>query len=147
MSLNNKLTSRKGLVAQAKDEEEKAQITEISASEIQVLLDDEVQSNKQDSWNKLSKMIKKQKLDEFAERYIRTHELNEELLEDLRLFFKTCLDNQKLQKVKEVVYDREAQTITDIPALFWNPINNQFKLRNTEKRTSTVKSLAPKKTG
>jgi len=119
---------------------------EISTADIQTLLDDETQSNKSESWNKLSKMLKKQKLDEYAKKYVLTHGIGgSEMVAELSTFFAGCLDSQKLQKVKEVIYDRETQEVRDVPALFINPLNGQFKLRNTEKRTSTIKALAPAK--
>ena len=61
-------------------------------------------------------------------------------------FLKDCLDRKKLQRVKDVIYDKTTGQIKDIPALSYTKSNKHFTLKNLEKRVSTLKSLAPKKT-
>ena len=63
----------------------------------------------------------------------------------LIIFFKDCLDKKKLQKVKEVNYNKDTGEIKDIPALFYNKPSNHFTLKNLDKRISTLKGLPPKK--
>ena len=60
-------------------------------------------------------------------------------------FLKDCLDRKKLQRVKDVIYDKTTGQIKDIPALSYTKSNKHFTLKNLEKRVSTLKSLAPKK--
>ena len=62
------------------------------------------------------------------------------------MFFSDCLIKNKLQKTKEVLYDKEKQVITNIPSLFFNTLNRSYTLRITDsKRISTMKSLTPKR--
>ena len=52
---------------------------------------------------------------------------------------------KKLQRVKDVVYDKTNGSIKEIPALAYTKTNKHFTLKNIDKRISTLKSLAPKK--
>jgi hypothetical protein len=59
---------------------------------------------------------------------------------------KDCLDRKKLQRVKDVIYDKTLGEIKEIPALSYNKSSNHFTLKNLDaKRVSTLKSLPPKK--
>ena len=66
--------------------------------------------------------------------------------DELVLFFKDCLDRKKLQRVKDVNYDKVLGEIKDIPALFYNKTNKHFTLKNMDNRISTFKSLPARKT-
>ena len=110
------------------------------------LLDQEKQSNNLDSWNKIDKMMKLRKLNSYADRYAREHNLSIHELNGLKAFFSQCLNTMRLNKAKDVVYDRETQEIKHIPSLVMNPIHRNFTLRITDaKRVSTLKSLAPRR--
>lgn len=110
------------------------------------LLEKEKQSNKVDAWNKLNKTIKIQKLHQFAETYGSANQLPLREIKSLKLFFNDSLDKNKLQKTKDIVYDKEKGTITSIPGLFFNATNHSFTLKNMDsKRVSTIKSLTPHK--
>ena len=110
------------------------------------LLEKEKQSNKVDAWNKLNKTIKIQKLHQFAETYGSVNQLPLKEIKSLKLFFNESLDKNKLQKTKDIVYDKEKGTITSIPGLFFNATNHAFTLKNMDaKRVSTIKSLTPHK--
>ena len=57
-----------------------------------------------------------------------------------------CLEKMKLQKTKDVVYDKETKEITSIPALHFNINSHHFTLKIMDtKRVSTLKSLTPKR--
>jgi hypothetical protein len=117
-----------------------------SFSALDTLLENEKLQNKKDAWNKIDKTVKTQKLHEFAERYGKDHGLPIKDIKGLKTFFLESLDKAKLQKAKDVIYDKEKGTITSIPALFFNTTNRLFTLKNMDtKRVSTLKSLTPKK--
>ena len=62
------------------------------------------------------------------------------------MFFKDSLEKNKLQKTKDVVYDKEHQVITAIPSLLFNTNTRAFTLKIMDsKRVSTIKSLTPKR--
>lgn len=108
-------------------------------------LEDEKISNENEPWCKLNKTIKLKKLLEYVDSYKNENELNEEETEILVQFLKDCLDRKKLQRIKDVVYDKENGIVKSIPALTYIKTNKHFTLKNIEKRISTVKSLPPKK--
>jgi len=110
------------------------------------ILEKETQKNKTESWNKLNKTMKIQKLNHYAEKYANEHKYSERELENLKTFFLESLERGKLQKTKEVVYDKDQQQIEEIPGLFYHQQNHNFTLRIIDtKRVSTLKSLTPKR--
>ena len=119
---------------------------ESSFSAIDVLLENEKQQNKKDAWNKIDKTVKIQKLHEFAEKYGKDNSFPLKDIKGLKTFFSESLDKGKLQKTKDVIYDKDKGIINSIPALFFNSTNRLFTLKNMDiKRVSTLKSLTPKK--
>jgi hypothetical protein len=113
---------------------------------IDQLLETEKANNRTESWNKLNKTVKIQKLHSFAEKYGRDQGLPVKEVRNLKTFFVDCLDKNKLLKTKEVIYNKESSEITSIPALTFSTDKKNFTLRNLDaKRVSTMKSLTPKR--
>jgi hypothetical protein len=96
--------------------------------------------SRKESWGRLNKTIKLSKLDTWADTYSNNNKLDNSVKNNLKLFLKNSLDKNKLQKVKDVVYDKDAQEIVNIPNLTLNS-NNKFILNRNDKRVSTLKSL------
>lgn len=114
-------------------------------SNLEKFLEDEQNNNKCESWIKLDKTIKTQKIMEFIETYKTENELNEEEQKLLTIFLKDCLDKKKLSKVKDVMYDKDSGILKEIPGLCYIKQQKHFTLKNLDKRISTLKSLPPKK--
>lgn len=113
---------------------------------IEEMLEKEKQKNTTEAWNKLDKTQKIQKLHAFAERYGKEHSLPVKETKNLKAFFVDSLDKGKLQKTKDVNYNKESREIVGIPALHFNSDIKAFTLRNLDtKRVSTLKSLTPKR--
>lgn len=118
----------------------------LNYSAVDTILEKEKQHNKTETWNKIDKTVKIQKLHSFAERYGREQGLPVKEIKNLKVFFVECLDKAKLQKTKDVIYDKESREITSIPALHFNTDKMNFTLRIVDaKRVSTLKSLTPKR--
>lgn len=115
-------------------------------SNLEKFLEDEKNKNKNEPWCKLNKTIKTKKLIEYVEIYKTENNLDDCESELLVSFFKDSLDRNKLQRVKDVVYDKTTGIIKNIPALHYMKPTKHFTLKNMDKRVSTLKSLAPKKT-
>ena len=114
---------------------------------LDTILENEKQSNKQDAWTKLDKTVKTQKLHGFAEKYGKDNSLPVKDIKSLKHFFTDSLDKNRLQKTKDVLYDKEKGIITSIPALHFNITARAFTLKNLDaKRVSTIKSLTPHRT-
>jgi hypothetical protein len=110
------------------------------------ILEKEKQHNKSETWNKLDKTIKIQKLHQYAEKYGTEHALPIKDVKSLKAFFVSCMEKNKLQKTKEVNYNKDVREIVSIPSLHFHSQNRAFTLKNLDnKRVSTIKSLTPKR--
>ena len=115
-------------------------------SHLENFLENEKTNNKNDPWSKLDKTIKIKKIVSYAEVYAKEKDYTEDEKTNLVKFLKDCLDRKKLQRVKDVIYDKTIGEIKEIPALSYNKSNNHFTLKNMDaKRVSTLKSLPQKK--
>jgi hypothetical protein len=108
-------------------------------------LENEKITNASEPWSKLDKTAKIKKLGLFACTYKDEHNLSDDEYQLLVAFFRDCLDKKRLQRVKDVSYNKETGEIKDIPALFFNKPTNHFTLKNVDKRVSTLRGLTPKK--
>lgn len=108
-------------------------------------LEDEKISNSNEPWSKLDKTAKIKKFVLFAVSYKITNNLSDEECTALIVFLRDCLDRKKLQRVKDVVYNKETGEVKDIPSLHHTKPTNHFTLKNIDKRISVTRSLAPKK--
>lgn len=111
-------------------------------SSLDKFLEDEKVTNQNESWCKLNKTIKTKKLIEYADTY---KDIDDEEKSLLITFFKESLERKKLQRVKDVIYDKVNGQIKEIPALTYIKASKHFTLKNMDKRVSTMKSLTPKK--
>jgi hypothetical protein len=113
-------------------------------SNLEKFLEDEKNNNSNEPWCKLNKTIKTKKLIEYVELYKNEKKLDENESQNLMTFLKDCLDKKKLQRVKDVIYDKTFGIVKDIPALHYIKSSKHFTLKNIDKRVSTLKSLTPK---
>jgi len=108
-------------------------------------LEKERTQNKEDQWVKLDKSMKMKKMSAFVDIYANEHVLCVKDKAALYDFLTSSIDQKKLVKTKEVVYDKLTGTIKSIPCLLHCPASvKKFTLKRCEKRQSTLKSLAPK---
>jgi hypothetical protein len=113
---------------------------------IDMLLERETQHNKTENWNKLDKNAKIQKLTIFSEKYGKDNHLSMKEIKKLKTFLVESLDKSKLQKTKDVLYNKETKEIISIPSLYLNTNTHNFSFKITDtKRVSTIKSLTPKR--
>lgn len=118
--------------------------TSSDQSNIDKFLEEEKNTNKNGPWCKLDKTVKIQKMMLYVDEYKKTNNLDEEETLILVKFLKDCLDRKKLQRVKDVNYDKVEGIIKEIPVLAYNKINRHFTLKNMDKRVSTSKNLSKK---
>jgi hypothetical protein len=114
-------------------------------SNLDKFLENEKNNNVNEPWCKLNKTIKTKKIQEYVEIYKEQNKLNDEEGRNLFSFLKDCIDRKKLQRVKDVIYDKDTGNIKEIPSLCYVKSSKHFTLKNIDKRVSTLKSLAPKK--
>ena len=119
---------------------------EVNYNMMDKLLEHEKQHNKTETWIKLDKTVKIQKLHQFAEKYGKEHTLPVKDVKTLKSFFVNCLEKNKLNKTKDVTYNKDSHDIVAIPSLHFNQIARNFTLKIVDaKRVSTLKSLTPKR--
>ena len=109
-------------------------------------LEKEKQTHTNELWSKLDNTIKMQKIRVFIEDYSTINNLTAKESKFLLSFLTTGLEQKRLSKAKDVIYDRETGVIKSIPCLLFNQINRKFTLKRCEKRQSTLKCLPPKRT-
>ena len=122
------------------------QQTSIQMNDMEAILESEKDQNKMETWNKLDKALKRQKLHVYAEHYGQEQSMAVREIKKMKAFFSECLDKGKLTRTKDVNYNKEKREIEDIPALVYTATTNHFSLRNTDaKYVSTLKSMTPKR--
>jgi hypothetical protein len=122
------------------------QLTKCNSNvDIDSFLEKERTQNKEEQWAKLDKSMKILKITTFVDSYSIENNLNENDKSFLHDFLLYCLEQKKIIKTKDVVYDKVSGTITSIPCLLYTPtLVKKFTLKRCEKRPSTLSSLAPK---
>ncbi len=122
------------------------QLTKCNSNmDIDSFLEKERIQNKEDQWTKLDKSMKNSKLIAFVDNYASENNLNDDDKSFLQTFLFACLEQKKLIKTKDVVYDKVTGMILSIPCLLYTPtLTKKFTLKRCEKRPSTLSSLAPK---
>ena len=111
-------------------------------SNIDLLLDQENEQNKKETWNKLDKSIKMNKISEYIKILKKKHELSSEEIKALKEFLSIHLDKKNLQKNRDVVYIKESGKLENIPTLHFNNSTRKFSLKK-QQTSSTAKSLGP----
>jgi hypothetical protein len=115
--------------------------TEKSLFNLDKFLENDKQTSRKEPWSKLDKTMKTNKIMDFVQTYSAEKNFKKEQTEGLETFLKDCLNRKRLQRVKDVDYDKENGVIKSIPALVFTKSSKQFTLKNVEKRVSTLKSL------
>ena len=111
---------------------------------IELFLTKEKNQNKNKPWNKIGKTKKIKIINNFIKSYIKKQKLDKGKASSLKVFLLNCIERKKLQKIKDVNYNKEKEVINDIPNLKYNEKTKKFFIKKSEKKMSTLKHLAPK---
>ena len=123
----------------------KPQHKSVDVSELDELLNKELELNKLDLWTKLDKTIKIKKLSEYSRVIKEQYNLTEPETIALNKYFLYCLDRKYLSRIKDIDYNRETGIIKNIPNLTFREDTRTFYIKKPDKHGSTLKSLPPKK--
>ena len=96
-------------------------------------------------WNKLNKMKKYEKICIYINKLSEDKDISDKNKKDILSIIKIALNKKKLQRVKEVVYNKETGIIKNIPSIEYDSKEKKLSFNLNEKKQSTLKSLAPKK--
>ena len=111
---------------------------------IEKFLSEEKEVNKNKPWNKLNKGSKIKLIGSFSEEYQMKNNISDKQKLELINYLKLCIERKKLNKKQDLVYDKDTFKIISIQNLTFNKIKNKFTLKRSDKRVSSLKSLAPK---
>jgi hypothetical protein len=114
-------------------------------SNLEDILKKEKTNRKKQVWSKLGRSEKLKKLDVFIIAFTNENKLNNTEKIKLKKYLIEALNKKKLHRVKDVTYDVEKEKIIAIPNLKFNKARQKFTLRNTDKKKSSLKCLAPRK--
>lgn len=118
--------------------------TKKSKTDVDKLLKEESDKNKKEQWSKLDKTDKIKKVNEYISKTLKEEmQLSNSEIGDLKKYMTNCIDKKRLKNT-DIQYDKESGLIKKIPSLVCNKLNRRFTLKR-EKKISTLKSLAPKK--
>lgn len=107
------------------------------------------------SWSRLSKIEKIEKIDNYVDAISPEYELSNEDNDDLKIYLRKCLSKKMLQRVKDVVYDKDDGAIKKINGLHFRDVKTdedsdktnkkkeepRFVLKHTDRKESTLKNL------
>ena len=108
-------------------------------------LENEKRVSANTTWSKLNKAERLRLLEVYADGYAIANSLTLEETTVLKSYLKQSLDRKKLQRVKDVQYDKTTGIIKSIPGLMFNKQQRKFTLKRSDKKTSTLKNLPTKK--
>ena len=112
-------------------------------AKLDILLDEETEQSKKESWNKLDKSLKMEKINEHILTLTTNHKLTDSEIKSLREYLSSNLDKKNLYKNKDVTYVKESGKLENIPNLHFNNTTRKFTLKKNTSHVSTAKSLGP----
>ena len=119
---------------------------ETNAEDLDSFLMNEMNENKKQPWNKLSKTDKIKKLKLYIQNTLtEDHQLNEIERQTAQRYILSLLDRKKITKNAELDYDEQTGVITKIHILLFNPASRNFTLNKEFKKKSAPKSKTIKK--
>ncbi len=111
-------------------------------SNLDLLLDEETEQSKKESWNKLDKSAKMSKINDYIKKLSVQHKLSSQEIKGLKEYLSINLDKKNLQKNKDVSYVKELGILEGIPNLQFNNSTRKFTLKRLMQQ-SALKSLGP----
>lgn len=111
---------------------------------IELFLSKEKNQNKNKPWNKIGKTKKIKIINNFIKTWSAKNNYEKSKTASLKMFLLNCIERKKLQKIKDVNYNKESEIIIDVPNLSYNENTKKFFIRKTDKKLSTLKHIAPK---
>ena len=118
---------------------------ETSVDDLNDFLIQEMNENKKQPWNKLSKTDKLKKINTYIQNVlVIQHGLNDEEIQNTYKYMLTLLDRKKMSKNSELDYDEESGIINHIHIVVFNPQTRHFTLNKDFKANSKKKYPIPK---
>lgn len=113
----------------------------VDASKIEAILENEMNTKKNQSWSRLDRIEKIDKLCQYAVKYCQENNLSAAELSTMKTYLTAAINRNRLQKVRDVKYNKETGEIESVPHLLFNTTTRKFTLKRSDKRMSTLSSL------
>jgi hypothetical protein len=114
-----------------------------NTTDINLALETE-KTDKPENWNKLPKADKAMCLNTFVSNFLSTeYKLTDTETVATKEYLRSAIDRKKLQKNKDVAFNNGE--LTQIHGLMFNKQTRKFTIKESEKKQSTLKNLAPTK--
>ena len=115
---------------------------EAASLDIDQVLAQEMTATKGLPWSRLPKIERVQKLNEFCERHTEAEGLDAATSELLSRYLRNALEQRRIHRAKDVVYDKDTGKITAIPGLKYHTKTGRYTLKREEpeKRTQRKKN-------
>lgn len=94
------------------------------------------------SWNKIDKTTKLKALTKYADICKTEKGITDAMYNSMLVFFVDSLDKKKLSRVKDVVFDKETCTVTDIPTMIFNTSTSAYTIKSAVKHVNTVRNTS-----
>ena len=98
-------------------------------------------TKKNQSWSRLDRIEKIDKLCQYAIKYCQENQLSAAELSTMKTYLTAAINRNRLQKVRDVKYNKETGEVESIPQLQFNVTTRKFTLKRNDKRISTLNSL------
>jgi len=114
-------------------------------SNMSLILENESLLNKKETWNKLDKSAKLERILKYMDVLKKKHKLTAVEINTFKLFINSNLDKRNLYRNKDVNYIKETGKIESIPVLVFNNTTRKFSIKKSQQHISTAKALGPTK--
>jgi len=112
----------------------------ISIEELNNFLMNDIEINKNDSWTKLTKPNKKEKINHYMNTIKDSKNLNDNEFNSLKKIINKLIEKKKLNKTCEVVYSKENGNILSIPGIIFNETDRVFNYIVQQKKGTKKKN-------
>lgn len=123
---------------------------EYTLNQLNNILDNEKKITTKLPWSRLTKGKKLEKIMEYIQLVKEKHNMTNKEFQEMKSYIKKCFERKLLQTAKIISFDKEKQTITNIPGLIIHDLDyiksnsnkKRFTLKLGANKTSTLKNLS-----
>ena len=118
-----------------------AQTNPVSSTETELdaALSQEMKAQQDLPWSRLPKLQRIQKLNAFCDYHSEQESLDSQQTLHLRTYLRQALDQRRIHRAKDVIYDKTTGTITSIPGLKYHARTSRYTIKREEAPTRTVR--------
>ena len=108
-------------------------------TELDAALSQEMAAQRDLPWSRLPKLQRIQKLNTFCDKHAEQEALSPKQTSHLRTYLRQALDQRRIQRAKDVIYDKTTGEITSIPGLKYHARTSRYTIKRDETPARTVR--------